>query len=120
MQGGLIGSVVEQLRGALGRGLAEFETVLDALPQGVVVRDRDGGTVFANQRAVAILGMESVAELMDTPLERLSQRYEFFDEFGARAGRDGASGRPCAARRGRERRRDPVHGAATTGARCGP
>ncbi len=82
MQGGLIGSVVQQLRGALGRGLAEFEAVLDALPQGVVVRDRDGGTVFANQRAVAIMGMESVAELMDTPLERLSRRYEFFDEFG--------------------------------------
>jgi PAS domain S-box-containing protein len=77
-----IGPVVQHLEGALGRGLAEFEAVLDALPQGVVVRDPAGRTVFANASAVRILGLQTPDELMSTPLEQLSRRFEFFAETG--------------------------------------
>ena len=56
--------------------------MLDALPQGVVVRDPAGRTVFANASAVRILGLQTPDELMSTPLEQLSRRFEFFAETG--------------------------------------
>ena len=74
--------MVQQLQEALGRGLADFEAVLDALPQGVVVRDTDGRTVFANESAIRILGLDTPEELMTTPLAELSRRFEFFSEAG--------------------------------------
>ena len=48
-------------------------SLLEAFPQGVVLRTKRGRTVYANQAAVRLLGMESRYELLDVPLEDLPE-----------------------------------------------
>src|SRR3954470_21469357 len=48
-------------------------SLLEAFPQGVVLRTKRGRTLYANQAAVQLLGMESRYELLDVPLEDLPE-----------------------------------------------
>ncbi len=96
--------MVQQLHGTLGRELAEFQAVLDALPQGVVVRDAKGRTVFANESAIRMLGLEAPAELLSTPLDQLSRRFEFFNESGEALDVSELPGIKSSSRGGRQRR----------------
>lgn len=48
-------------------------SLLEAFPQGVVLRTKRGRTLYANQAAVRLLGMESRYELLDVPLEDMPE-----------------------------------------------
>jgi len=46
----------------------QFETILDHLPEGVVVVDRSGTLVFINRAARSILGVEPLGDIQGRPL----------------------------------------------------
>jgi GAF domain-containing protein len=60
----------------------EFAAALGSVGEGVILREREGKITWANARAAAALGFESVEELMATPADRITGHYEIFDLDG--------------------------------------
>ena len=60
----------------------QLEAILQGVADGVTAQGPDGALVFANDAALAVLGYETQQELIDTPVARLMDRFEVFDEHG--------------------------------------
>ena len=74
--GGLEGSPLLESR-------AELESILRQVADGITVQDASGSLVYANDAAARLIGFESSAELMATPVAEVMSRFEMFDERGA-------------------------------------
>jgi PAS domain S-box-containing protein len=61
---------------------AQLEAILGGVADGVTAQAPDGTLLFANQAAVRVLGYASSDELMSTPLARIMDRFEVYDELG--------------------------------------
>lgn len=73
------------VRASLDGALAgQLHTVLDGLAEAVTVTDEQGRTIYANQAAVRLLRLASPAELIDAAPGDLMDRFDVFDESGAR------------------------------------
>ncbi|HEX6063242.1 MAG TPA: histidine kinase dimerization/phospho-acceptor domain-containing protein, partial [Longimicrobiales bacterium] len=57
--------------------------LLDAVGDGITIQNTTGRIVYANPAAARIIGFDSPAELLATPISEIMQRFEVFDEDGA-------------------------------------
>jgi serine phosphatase RsbU (regulator of sigma subunit) len=62
--------------------LDELAAALGSVDEGVIVRERGGKIVWANDHAASALGFDSVEELLETPSHRITRHYEIFDLEG--------------------------------------
>jgi PAS domain S-box-containing protein len=60
----------------------QLQAILENLGEAVTVQDRTGRVVFANSAAAALLGAESVDELLATPPIELVERFDTVNEDG--------------------------------------
>ena len=79
-----VGPTLEQSASALAASRELFETVLRHLRDGVIVSDAGGRRVYANEQAALLTGYASVEELLAAPGDEPRERFELFDEHGAR------------------------------------
>ena len=56
--------------------------VLDEIPHGVTVQNESGQLIYANKTAAQLIGYDSPAELLNTPAEKVLDRFEMLDEAG--------------------------------------
>ncbi len=75
-----------RLGAELGEMASELQTVLSVLAEAVVVQDRRGRFVYANEAAAEISGFDSVSDLLGHSEEDLLERFELLDERGVRIG----------------------------------
>ena len=61
---------------------ALLETILTSVGDGIIVFTRDGRLQHANEPAAQALGAASVAELLETPLRDIMERFDVMDETG--------------------------------------
>jgi PAS domain S-box-containing protein len=61
---------------------AELEAVLRHVADGITVLDETGAIVYANDAAARLIGFDSSAELMATPVSEVMSRFEMFDDSG--------------------------------------
>ncbi|HVJ14750.1 MAG TPA: PAS domain S-box protein, partial [Polyangiaceae bacterium] len=61
---------------------ARLEIVLEGVADGITLQDRRGKVVFANGEAARFCGFDSGSEMMQTPPEEISARFELFDREG--------------------------------------
>jgi PAS domain S-box-containing protein len=61
---------------------AELEAVLQQVAEGITVQDPNGVLVYANDAAARLIGFTSSAELMATPVDEVTSRFEMYDESG--------------------------------------
>jgi PAS domain S-box-containing protein len=62
---------------------ARLSAALGSLAEAVTVQNRTGGLVYANQAAAELLGFPNVQELLRTPPEEITDRFEPFNEDGS-------------------------------------
>jgi PAS domain S-box-containing protein len=60
----------------------QLEALIEGMEDAVTVRDGEGRIVLANRAAVELLGAASLAELRETSLSELWERYALFDAGG--------------------------------------
>ncbi|HVU03560.1 MAG TPA: ATP-binding protein [Polyangiaceae bacterium] len=60
----------------------QLQAILEGIPDGVTVQDRDGRLLFANSAAARACGADTVEELLRTPPVAITDRFEVDDEFG--------------------------------------
>jgi PAS domain S-box-containing protein len=60
----------------------ELEAILRQVADGITVQDAAGTLVYANDAAAWLIGFDSSAELMATPVANVLERFEMFDESG--------------------------------------
>ncbi len=65
-----------------------LEAMLTGLAEAVTVTDRTGRTVFANRAALELIGGLSLQQLLDAEPEKMMERFEVYDEHGARVSTD--------------------------------
>jgi PAS domain S-box-containing protein len=61
---------------------AELEAVLRQVAGGITVQDPNGVLVYANDAAARLIGFSSSEELMATPVDEVTSRFEMYDESG--------------------------------------
>jgi PAS domain S-box-containing protein len=61
---------------------AQLEAILSGVADGVTAQAPDGTLLFANDAALHVLGYQSSEELLNTPLTRIMDRFEVYDEHG--------------------------------------
>jgi PAS domain S-box-containing protein len=61
---------------------AELEAILGQVADGISVQGRDGSIVYANDAAARLVGFDSAAEFLATPVADVIARFEMFDEDG--------------------------------------
>jgi PAS domain S-box-containing protein len=59
-----------------------MDTVMAVLDEAVVIEDRSGVFLFANETAARVFGLESADRLIGSSFSDLSQRVDFYDEGG--------------------------------------
>jgi len=74
-------SALEQLDGALA---SQLLAVLDGLAEAVTITERGGRTIYANKAAVRLLRLECAAELLESSAGDMMDRFDVYDEHGAR------------------------------------
>jgi PAS domain S-box-containing protein len=72
---------------------AELEAVLQQVAEGITVQDPNGVLVYANDAAARLIGFTSSAELMATPIDEVTSRFEMYDESGEPFSTDRLPGR---------------------------
>ena len=77
---------------------ALLETILTSVGDGIIVFTRDGRLQYANEPAAQALGAASVAELLETPLRDIMERFDIMDEAGEPFPIEGSTGTPRADR----------------------
>lgn len=60
----------------------QLASILDHVGDGVTAQDASGRLIYANAAAARSLGFASPAELLDTPLAEVGNRFSVFDEEG--------------------------------------
>ena len=71
-----------RLYSELRRSRDQLRIILDGVTDGILVQDRRGMFVFANESAANSCGCETVEELLSTPVEEIVARFELLDEDG--------------------------------------
>jgi PAS domain S-box-containing protein len=61
---------------------ADLTDILDAIADGVIVRNAQRKMLYANEAAARLLGYPTIAAIMSTPNEEFDSRFEFADEQG--------------------------------------
>ncbi|MGH2407023.1 MAG: PAS domain-containing sensor histidine kinase [Candidatus Limnocylindrales bacterium] len=74
--------VVAARRRAARLRTGQFEAVLEAVPDAITVRGRDGALVFANLAAAKMAGFETAAELLAAAPAEILARWQLSDEGG--------------------------------------
>ena len=67
---------------------ADFIEILEAIADGVIVRNAERQMLYVNEAAARLLGYPSVADLMATSNEEFDSRFDFADEFGRKVERE--------------------------------
>jgi PAS domain S-box-containing protein len=62
----------------------QFEAIFQGVAEGITVQGPDGQIVYANDAAARTLGFSSRQELLTTPVARIMERFELWDEAGDR------------------------------------
>jgi PAS domain S-box-containing protein len=77
---------IERLRTeeALRASHDQLQAILTGIADGVTALDASGRLIFANPAAAHLIGFDSVDELLNTPSEKIVERFEIFDESGTR------------------------------------
>jgi diguanylate cyclase (GGDEF)-like protein/PAS domain S-box-containing protein len=65
-----------------GAARVELQAMLDGVADGITVQDAAGRLHYANDAAARIIGFETAAELLATPVAKIMQRFELADEHG--------------------------------------
>jgi PAS domain S-box-containing protein len=80
----LLGSAIVRLRTeqALRTSRDQLNIVLQGVADGITVQDTTGKLVYANQAAAAIIGYDSVEDLLNAPITEIMHKYELYDEEG--------------------------------------
>jgi serine/threonine-protein kinase RsbW/stage II sporulation protein AB (anti-sigma F factor) len=76
--------ITTQLISDLRRTRARFQRILEVLGEAVTVQDASGRMVYANTAAARLVGCETPEELLATPAEVLTERFDMFDAEGGR------------------------------------
>jgi len=63
---------------------SQLLAVLDGLAEAVTITERGGRTIYANEAAVRLLRLESAAELLESSAGDMMDRFDVYDEHGAR------------------------------------
>jgi diguanylate cyclase (GGDEF)-like protein/PAS domain S-box-containing protein len=71
-----------RLYSELRRSRDQLRIILDGVTDGILVHDRRGGFVFANESAAIACGFATVEELVSTPPAEVAARFELLDEQG--------------------------------------
>jgi PAS domain S-box-containing protein len=71
----------------------QFAAILGSVADGITVQGSDGRLVYANQAALALLGMSSLEQLLALRAEEVLGRFEVYDERGRTIGLGGLPGR---------------------------
>ena len=61
---------------------ADLEAILRQVADGITVQDVNGTLVYANDAAARLIGFETAAEFVATPIAEVLARFEMFDEQG--------------------------------------
>ena len=61
----------------------QLSVVMDRIAEGITVQDREGRLVYANDIAAHWLGYEDQETLLNTPLTRVMEKFEVYEENGA-------------------------------------
>ncbi|MBI4788994.1 MAG: PAS domain S-box protein [Chloroflexi bacterium] len=82
--GSQIGQFIERKRteDALRLSEEQHSIILQGVADGITAQDSSGRIIYANQAAARILGFDSPEELLDTPVQRVMERFEMLDEDG--------------------------------------
>jgi len=67
---------------ALRRSSDQLGAILGGVADGVLARDASGAVVYANQAAVAMLGLRAYGELSASPFEEIGDWLRLYDEHG--------------------------------------
>jgi PAS domain S-box-containing protein len=70
-------------RTALAAAQQRLAAILDAVSDGITVQDESGRIVYSNDAAARLIGFDSAAEFLDTPIEQVIERFELLTEDGA-------------------------------------
>ena len=73
---------LRQAEAELRESADEVEAVLQGVASAITVQDPTGTLIYANEAAADMLGFRSVDDLLDTPPEKIMERFEIFDEEG--------------------------------------
>ena len=76
--------VTTQLISDLRRTRRRFERILEVLGEAVTVQDASGRMVYANAAAARLVGCATAEELLATPAEELTARFDMFNADGGR------------------------------------
>ena len=81
----IIGAAVERLHVEQALRLARDQNaaILSGIAEGVTVQDAAGRLIYVNDMAAQLMGFDTAAALLATPVTELLQRFEIFDETGA-------------------------------------
>src|SRR5437868_6109792 len=60
----------------------DFQVLLGSISEGVTVRTPDGRIVYANEAAARLLGVDSPAEVVSSPMGKHRERFEIYDAAG--------------------------------------
>ncbi|MEP6894338.1 MAG: PAS domain S-box protein, partial [Chloroflexota bacterium] len=61
----------------------QMSVILSGIADGITAQNKDGQLVYANDAAARLIGYTDAAELMSTPVERITSKFQIFDESGA-------------------------------------
>lgn len=65
---------------ALQEARDELHIILNGVADGITVQAHDGKFIFANQASINLTGYNSPDDIVDTPIERIQQRYQMVDK----------------------------------------
>jgi hypothetical protein len=82
---------------------ARLELVLQRVADGITVQNRAGEVVYANDAAARLIGFDSAADVIATPVDRMMERFELVDEHGGPFPLDELPGRRALAGEASER-----------------
>ncbi|HSM57425.1 MAG TPA: PAS domain S-box protein [Candidatus Sulfomarinibacteraceae bacterium] len=61
----------------------QLETLVRNISDGITVQEPDGSLIYANEAAAKMIGFDSVAEVLSTPVDEIMTRFELLDEDGS-------------------------------------
>jgi signal transduction histidine kinase len=80
-------SLLPNVHSSAAESDADFSEILEAIADGVIVRNGERRLLYVNEAAARLLGYPSVADFMATTNEEFDSRFEFADEFGRKVER---------------------------------
>ncbi len=72
----------QDIREQLSASREQLEVILSGVADGITVQDPRGKLLYANDAAATLIGFETAAELLATPIPELMKRFEVIGEDG--------------------------------------